>query len=116
MKFRELPSSVKFYVEQAGAVVVGSAAKPHAEIQKVNDIDVLVPFSQWATAVRVAMAYGAILNSNGGLRYTVNSEFRPEGIQVDVWPGDLIAFLSSGRCTNFWMPNQCFYWVRGAAE
>lgn len=126
MKLKELPRSVKIYVQQCGGVIVGSAAVAGVSVNDASDIDVIIPFSCWKTAVVVAAAFKSKLNSYGGLRYQENERLsigtgdnkliKNRGVQIDVWPGELSEFIANGNVKYLWFPQQDYYWMRNDAE
>lgn len=63
------------------AWLVGSAADSN-EVIRPRDYDILVPFHQWHSAC-VALPSSARPNSFGGWK------FEEDGVEVDIWPGDL---------------------------
>ena len=115
MKRKDLPKSVKLYVQKCGGVIVGGAADPAASIENVADIDVLVPFSKWGVAAAIAgliNATGVRQNSYGGLRYT-ESNGAGGKVCIDVWPQELALFMGNGNVKFIWFPQHDYRWSRG---
>jgi len=85
MTHKDLPTTVEILCCEYEGCIIGSAAKPDAQVSEVGDIDVIIPFHQWRKASKIVAAMpGAHLNKHGGTR------FKEGQIQVDVWP-DTIA-------------------------
>ena len=114
MKRKDLPKSVKLYVQKCGGVIVGGAADPAASIENVADIDVLVPFSKWGVAAAIAgliNVTGVRQNSYGGLRYT-ESNGAGGKVCIDVWPQELALFMGNGNVKFIWFPQHDYRWSR----
>lgn len=116
MKLKDLPKSVKLYVQKCGGVIVGGAAKAEVPIEQVADIDVLIPFSQWGTAAAIASmaATGLRQNSYGGLRYIERNE-DSMCVSIDVWPQELALFMGNGNVKFLWFPQHDYRWARDGA-
>ena len=99
MKLSELPKSVKQFVQQCGGVIIGSAAEPGAELEKVAAVDVLIPWSKWQRAAAIVTHYEVVLNSYGGMRFAepVEAGFL---VTVDVWPEDLARFIAEATISS----------------
>ncbi len=108
---KQLPTSVKLFVERCDAFIVGSAAYPNANIETVNDIDVVIPFHKWDVACIIIQTSfisdcedyekwkaGVNLNVYGGLKFV------DDGISIDVWPSDLNKYLLSSLVKYVWNP------------
>lgn len=111
IKLKQLPTSVKLFVERCDAFIVGSAASPEAEIDGTNvisDIDVIIPFHNWSTACIIIQnaikeqTYSQTewprLNVYGGMK------FIDGGKTIDVWPSDLNKFMTSRIPEFLWNP------------
>lgn len=83
------PRIVNALINGHNAWIVGSAANP--EKTEPRDIDVLVPFSEWYEAAFL-IPDCAKPNSFGGWKFTT------EGIEVDVWPGDIAVVMAAPKC------------------
>lgn len=70
--------------------IVGSAALDPFEVvdKPPRDYDIYIPMSQWRTASAL-IPKNATINRMGGFKCI------SEGIEVDVWTGDMHEFLSS---------------------
>jgi hypothetical protein len=91
----DLPKLVLALTSHHGAWVVGSAADPANT--SARDIDVLVPLSSWQAASSL-IPPNARPNSFGGWKCNCN------GVEVDVWPGEL-GWLMEGRKARWaWQP------------
>jgi hypothetical protein len=77
------------------AWVVGSAADP--ENKNPRDIDIMVPYSSWGPASSL-IPKDAKVNSFGGWKFT------EQGVEVDVWPGELSWILQRPRTKFVWHP------------
>ncbi len=97
MKINELPHSVKYMVQHYDAWIVGSAAQPSSNILQVNDVDVIISFSQW-NKVTGLIPLDAKKNKYGGWKYS------EEGIEIDVWPDELNNFMNSAIPQYLWQP------------
>ncbi len=126
---KQLPTSVKLFVERCDAFIVGSAANPNAVIQDVADIDVVIPFHKCDVACIIIQsavkdgdgdeqpsAYGPALNVYGGLKFIesipIGSDW--QNISIDVWPSDLNKFLLSSLVEYIWNPKFNLRYVRCA--
>ncbi len=122
---KQLPTSVKLFVERCDAFIVGSAANPNAHLNEpdavatnpytgicVNDIDVVIPFHKWDIAcIIIASANDQeqnwpTLNVYGGLKFV------DDGKTVDVWPSDLNKYLLSSLVEYVWSPKFNLRYVR----
>lgn len=83
MKYPELVTRLTTSCE---AWIVGSAAM--ATCKNPRDYDVFVPAKYWQTASMI-LPKNAVLNRMGGLKCI------SEGVEVDVWTGDMHDFLAS---------------------
>lgn len=83
-------STVYFLCQQCDGWIIGSAADP--ENDNPRDIDIIVPFSKWHTAL------GALpqdrskieVNTFGGYKFEDD-----DGVEIDMWPGELTTVLTS---------------------
>lgn len=91
------------------AWIVGSAAAPEADLSKVNDIDVLVPWTNWKEASTLLHEYGTSgdlhINTFGG--WKVDLVYRPNDedyleMSIDVWPGDLAWLFTNDAMKYAW--------------
>ena len=73
--------------------VVGSSANP--DNVSPRDWDILVPLSQWNRACHL-IPKDARPNSFGGWKFTEN------GVEVDVWPGELSFVANQGKFKWAW--------------
>ncbi len=103
---RALPVLVNQLCHLHGGWIVGSAAKPEVDLAKVKDYDVLIPFSHWKEAA-VLVPEAAEVNSFGGWKCPT-----PEGVSVDVWPGDLAWVLTNAAAEWAWHPQSGARWMR----
>lgn len=78
MKGQQLPSIVRVACHLYGAWIVGGAATE----EHPKDVDVLVPYAYWSE-VAALIPRDAAPNTFGGWRFVA------DGVQVDIWPGDL---------------------------
>jgi hypothetical protein len=84
------------------AWVVGGAARDNDP----RDWDILVPFSQWQSAAFLIPS-DAKPNSFGGFKCST-----PEGVEVDVWPGDIGKMITFEAFSHLWHPRTNFRWQR----
>ena len=99
---RTLPALVCKLTHLHDAWVVGSAAKPDADLEKARDFDVLVPYSHWQAAAALVPA-DARPNTFGG--WKCQSEER----EVDVWPGELGWLMTNHASKWAWHPKSGVY-------
>lgn len=92
-----LPALVCKLAHGHEAWVVGSAARPDADLKTVRDFDLLVPFAHWQAAAMLIPA-DACPNTFGGWKC------QSEGLEVDVWPGDLGQLFTNARMKYAWHP------------
>lgn len=78
--------------------VVGSAADPEADLDKVKDFDIIIPFEHWREAA-VLIPIEARPNTFGGWKFKTS-----EGPIIDVWPGDLMWLLQNCQNKYIWHP------------
>jgi hypothetical protein len=90
---REYPPIVTKLVNFHDGWIVGSAAYRASP----RDIDVLIPFSQWNKA-SLLIPPDAKPNTFGGWK------FMDEGLEIDVWPGELSELLSLGKTDEVYHP------------
>ena len=83
MILKDLPIVTEILCCEYGGWIIGSAANPDANVDSVNDIDIIVPFDQWRKVSKIAASHGATLNKHGG------SRFLDENVEIDVWPDTL---------------------------
>ena len=133
---KQLPTSVKLFVERCDAFIVGSAADPNAILSspqpfenahRVNDIDVIIPFHEWDIACTIIQSsiaedkenahdqgHPAMLNTYGGMKFVesipAGSGWQP--IMIDVWPSDLNKYLLSSLVEYVWNPKFNLRYVR----
>jgi hypothetical protein len=81
--------------------IVGSAAISETP----RDFDVLIPFSQWAEAAQL-IPQDARPNSLGGWKCM------SEGMEVDVFPGELSMLLALGKTRAVWHPKSDMRFAR----
>ena len=93
--FKEMPKSVKLFIQHFDAWIVGSAADPSKHIYR--DIDVIIPFSKWNAASGLIPA-DCTRNTYGGWNYVEG------GITVDVWPDDLNNAIRTQMVEYIWQP------------
>jgi hypothetical protein len=89
-----LPAIVSKLCYAHEAWIVGSAA---LDINNANDYDVLVSFAHWKDAAML-IPEEARPNSFGGWKFT------NDGATIDVWPGDLVWFLTNNIVQAIWHP------------
>jgi hypothetical protein len=92
-----IPRLVSVLTQRFDAWVVGSAASP----TNVNprDWDVCVPFGRWKEAATLLPPGASRMNSFGGWKITLE-----EGVEIDVWPGDLADVSLHHRTKFLWHP------------
>ncbi len=93
----DLPRSVKYMVQHYNVWIAGSAADPASNIDKVKDLDIIIPFEEW-NQITGLIPKDAKMNSYGGWRYT------EDNILIDVWPDNLNNFMSSSFPKHIWQP------------
>ncbi len=93
---RKLPTLVAKLTLNHDAWVVGSAADPANE--NPRDFDVLVPFYAWGPASQL-LPSDCRMNSLGGWKCI------SEGVEVDVWPGDLAFVMRQDAFSVAWHPS-----------
>lgn len=93
-----LPPIIAKLATNFEAWIVGSAASPFTDINCVRDWDVIIPFNLWHKAC-VLIPKDARPNSFGGWKFTV------DGIEIDLWPGDLSAFMTFHKFKYAWHPH-----------
>lgn len=79
------------------AWVVGSAARPDINYLEVRDYDVIVSHVRWRTA-SMLIPIDATPNTFGGWKCL------SEGVEVDVWPGDLSWLMVNNKAQWAWHP------------
>ncbi len=116
---KQLPTSVKLFVERCDAFIVGSAANPHATLNdnapfasNVDDIDIVIPFHKWDVACIIIQnalnkadgvaAKFITMNSYGGIKFIDSAG--DDGITIDVWPSNLNKYLLSSLVEYVWNP------------
>lgn len=92
----ELPILVGKLTHFHEAWIVGSAADPKNESPR--DWDILVPLSKWQDAAGLIPA-SAISNSFGGFKILDEN-----GVEIDVWPGELSWIMQRPKSTWAWQP------------
>ena len=92
---RSLPPLALKLTHMHDAWIVGSAADPCNESPR--DYDVIVPFSSWGQACMLIPG-DAKPNSFGGFKCI------DDGIEVDVWPGDLGWLMQRPKAMYAWHP------------
>jgi hypothetical protein len=98
MNLKQLPSFIRIIATNNEVWIVGGAADINASIERLKDIDVLVPFHAWH-AIAPHIPKDAKPNSFGGWKFTTE-----EGVVIDIWPGD-IGFLLKSHLTKYvWNP------------
>ena len=85
------------------AWIVGSAADPTNTDPR--DYDVLVPLSKWQDAAGLIPS-NATINTFGGFKCI------EEGIEIDVWPGELSWLMSRPKTQWIWSPKTGARWKR----
>ena len=128
---KQLPTSVKLFVERCDAFIVGNAADPNATLGEgynmlsandvdVKDIDVVIPFHKWSTACIIIQetitnsklcAPAPKLNAYGGMKF-IDSHNPQQQITIDVWPSDLSKYLLSSLVEYIWNPKFNLRYVR----
>lgn len=96
MNIKELPQIPTFLAREFEAWIVGTAADPNSQLSNIKDIDVVVPFSQWARASKIISLKEPSCNKYGGWKII------DEGIVVDIWPDDITHVLTSGLVNWIW--------------
>jgi hypothetical protein len=94
---RQYPALVAKLVVCYDGWIVGSAAKPDAELENVRDWDVIIPYSEWSGAAQL-IPLDAKVNTFGGWKCI------SEGKIVDVWPDDLTKVLTNFSVNYIWHP------------
>lgn len=92
-----LPKLVIALCNNHDAWIVGSSARPDA-VHPVRDYDVQVTFSEWGKAAHL-IPRDAVPNSFGGWKC------KSDGIEVDVWPGELGWLMQNSRAVWAWHPS-----------
>ena len=105
LKLKQLPTLIRVWATNNGVWVVGSGAHINASIDNLKDIDILVPFHEWHS-IAPYIPKDAKPNSFGGWKFTT------EGIEVDVWPGDVRFLLTSPLTEYVWHPSTDFRYVK----
>lgn len=115
IKLKQLPTSVKLFVERCDAFIVGSAASLEAEIDgpnAISDIDVIIPFHNWNIAcliIQNAISKSQLctpvpkLNVYGGIKF-LDVDGSQSRFTIDVWPSDLNKFMTSRIPEFLWNP------------
>lgn len=88
-----LPRLVLALTHAHDAWIVGGAANP--ENEQPRDFDIIVPFSKWQEACML-IPMDATVNHFGGWKCT------SEGVEVDVWCGDIGWLMSKSHCKYAW--------------
>lgn len=99
---RHLPPICTKILHGHDAWVVGSAADPSAKLSDLRDIDIMVPFRNWAEAA-LLIPPDARPNTFGGWKFTDGP------VTVDVWCGDLSHVMTSAIATKAWHPRTNSY-------
>lgn len=92
-----IPSLVCKLAYGHDAWVVGSAAQPNINYSKVRDYDVMIPYEHWRTAAML-IPRDAAPNTFGGWKC------QSDGVEVDVWPGDLSWLMVNHAARWAWHP------------
>ena len=95
-----LPPIVARITHNFDAWVVGSAARPPSPgkpPRQPRDWDLMVPFHAWHGAATVVPS-DARPNSFGGWKFTA------DGVEVDMWPGDVGWLMQNERTPWAWHP------------
>lgn len=95
---------VSVFTTKFGGWIVGSAAAPGAI--KPRDVDIIIPLSQWAKASLVIPKH-ARPNTFGGWKFVSN------GVEIDVWPGELSDVMSSSMTRYVYQPHLGIRYMRG---
>jgi hypothetical protein len=90
-----LPRLVLSLTHNHDAWIIGGAANPDNETPR--DYDIIVPFYEWGPASSL-IPPNATPNSFGGWKCI------SDGIEVDVWPGDLGWIMQRPKCVWTWHP------------
>ena len=98
---RQVPSVVAQLTHGFEAWIVGSAAKAGADLSKVRDFDILVPYSHWTQAAML-IPPDAKPNTFGGWKFT--TVMNGYQITIDLWPGDLAWLLTNHMAKYAWHP------------
>lgn len=102
----KLPGIVLKAGQYYDAWIVGGAAKPDADIDKVRDIDVVVPFRNWKH-VAALLPRTARPNTFGG--WKIHTE---TGHDVDIWPDDIDTLMSVNMCKHLWHMRTGMRWSK----
>ena len=105
MKIKDLPTLIRVWATNNNIWVVGGAADINATVETVEDIDILVPFHNWHSLAPY-IPKDAQPNSFGGWKFTT------EGIEVDIWPGDIGFLLTSPLTKYVWHPATNFRYIK----
>jgi len=87
-KLAMLPLAVKMFCRNNRGWIVGGAARwllGRAD-EPPRDWDIIIPLAEWPAAAG-SIPRGSVTNSHGGVKLVA------DGAQIDVWPGDIGAFL-----------------------
>ena len=95
MKSTQMIPRTVYQMTVNGALIVGSFAKYLCGEEEIepNDFDLLVPYEKWEV-VSLLIPDTAKLNKFGGWRFEVQAYGSDEMVEVDVWPGSLMDYLS----------------------
>lgn len=95
---KQFPPLVSKLVWNYNGWIVGSAAKAGADLSKVRDFDILVPFHDWPAAACL-ITKDAVPTRFGGWKLISNE------VEVDVWPDDVGRFLLKCPRKDMWHPS-----------
>ena len=90
-----LPKLVIALTHNCDAWIVGSSADP--SVESPRDWDVIVPFNCWGLAAHL-IPRDAKCNTFGGWKCD------SDGVEVDVWPGDLGWLMQHPKAKYAWHP------------
>lgn len=97
--YRKLPSIIKSTLIISDGWLIGSSIKSILENKPVTDYDIIVPSKSWEQSTVSLRSYPFIMNSFGGLKFTL-----PDGdnfIILDIWPDDIDNILKVGNTITY---------------
>ena len=104
-----VPIEVLALLEAGDGWIVGSAARPEADLKKVRDFDVVIPLGNWnrvGPLMRMMETSANVeMNSFGGWKFTFfAADDSNHPLVVDVWPDFIERLLE--RTDYFWWPHK----------
>ena len=90
--YRALPNIIKSTLIISDGWLIGSSIKAIFENKPVNDYDIIEQVKNWELTAVSLREYEFIMNSFGGLKFTL-----PEAVILDVWPDDVENIFKIGN-------------------